>query len=455
MTDQSRVPAQLPSLREVVDDYLDRRAQIPAVCKDYEEMHKRVDLTVTMGGAYVGRSYNYHPSLSERTLDENLLKSAWRYVYNGLNIKQIASASDRKRLDMVLEKSKPFTIENIREEFGQYLVDPRFHILKGLAECFIDLDPAYKSHSKVKVGVQGLPKRIIIERVCDSYGIEGWGGQRLRDVLNAMNVYHGDPHMEHREFRTLIDTARKEGSATYKGMTLKLFKNNNGHLIFPHHKLVMINEALAEFYGDVLPDTPEAAPKKRTGTAVSKDLQFYPTPDEVIERIMHDVRLETGQKVLEPSCGDGRILDWLRAKQSGLNLFGVEVDAGRVEQTRAKGHTVYHSNFLATTPIPDFDLVVMNPPFYGLHWQKHLEHAQRFLRPPPEGKRWGGGQLICILPATAFYDGHLGKMGLVKADAHEKDRGWLDSGWRDLPVASFAASGTNVPTGYITVTRRE
>lgn len=67
----------------------------------------------------------------------------------------------------------------------------------------------------------------------------------------------------------------------------------------------------------------------------------------------------------------------------------------------------------------------MNPPFAGCHWRKHLDHAMRFLV--------DGGGLVAILPGTAWYDGHLSD---------------IKGTWRDLPVASFAESGTNVPTGY-------
>lgn len=66
----------------------------------------------------------------------------------------------------------------------------------------------------------------------------------------------------------------------------------------------------------------------------------------------------------------------------------------------------------------------MNPPFYGRHYLHHVRHALKFLRP--------GGVLVAILPATAWYD-------------HDE----LKGEWQDLPVASFAAAGTNVPTGMI------
>jgi 16S rRNA G1207 methylase RsmC len=79
---------------------------------------------------------------------------------------------------------------------------------------------------------------------------------------------------------------------------------------------------------------------------------------------------------------------------------------------------------LDQAPTPEFDKVVMNPPFYGRHYVKHVQHALRFLKP--------GGTLVSILPATAHYD-------------HDE----LKGEWRDLPVASFADAGTNVPTGLL------
>ena len=60
---------------------------------------------------------------------------------------------------------------------------------------------------------------------------------------------------------------------------LKRFANGNGHLFFGPDMLETVNKGLAEYYGEVLADCPEEAPKKRTGTAVSKDLAFYRTPD--------------------------------------------------------------------------------------------------------------------------------------------------------------------------------
>ncbi len=137
----------------------------------------------------------------------------------------------------------------------------------------------------------------------------------------------------------------------------------------------------------------------------------------------HDSTLPT-YRVLEPSCGDGRIMDELRKR--GCQSFGIEYHAGRAAEARAKGHNVLTANFLECPPRPEFDFVVMNPPFSGRHYIKHISHALKFLKP--------GGRLVSILPATAWYD-----------------HGEIKGSWTDLPVGSFAEAGTNVPTGIVRI----
>jgi 16S rRNA G1207 methylase RsmC len=113
-------------------------------------------------------------------------------------------------------------------------------------------------------------------------------------------------------------------------------------------------------------------------------------------------------------------------KAYGHRCFGYEYHPARAAAAKAKSHPVICGNFLESHPVPDYDVVVMNPPFYGRHYVKHVRHALKFLKP--------GGTLVAILPATAHYD-------------HQE----LQGHWKDLPVASFAEAGTNVPTGLLRI----
>jgi hypothetical protein len=358
-------------------------------------------------------------------------------MYEAYNLPDIIPAKDKRVIEMMFEKPLPFTLENIRETFGDYIADPWASILRGLAEAFSSLDPAFKSHEKVKIGVKGLPKRVIMSNV-SRYG--SWGRDRLRDILNALAAYQRKPLVDGAEIAAIIDNGEallkpwlsvnfhgQEKLYPARGVWLKRYQNGNGHLYFEPDTLADVNRALAQYYGEVLPDTPNTDAKKQASTAVSKDLQYYPTPIAVVDKIVADLGNIKGQRILEPSCGCGRFLDALR--RAGGDCFGIEYDPGRAEQARAKGHRVFRGNFLEAPPTKDRDLVVMNPPFYGRHYAKHIWHALKFLKP--------GGKLVAILPASARYDhGELDDL---------KPR------WSDLPVGSFSESGTNINTTVCTI----
>ena len=424
-------PAMRLSLSDIVAEYNAKREAIESIRKGLAEAVSACEIGTQIGGSYGGTIWGRSGKPEMVSPERALRSSAWRHVYQGLNIHMLAPASDRSRFERELDDPPEFTIDNIRATFGDYVADPRGSILRGLAEVFVQLDPAYKSHSKVRIGVKGLPKRVIISGAAGSYRFGSWGYDKLRDMLNALRVYRGLEHLSGREFSDLQSRAKPGEDVTQEGLTLRAFHNGNMHVLFDDATCRDINLALAEFYGEVLPDAPEENAKRRTGTDVSADLAYYPTPGAVAQRLVADLHLPEGSRVLEPSCGCGRLMDAVRAEYPGVTLRGIEYDAGRAAQARAKGHSVQVANFLDVPPDPTFDAVLMNPPFCGRHWRKHLDHAKRFLRNRDRQR----GVVLCILPASAWYDGHLTKQ---------------EGRWSDLPVASFAESGTNVPTGIFT-----
>lgn len=426
------------NLRDVVEEYDRKLAEIPEVIAAFKKAGEALTAAACIAGTY-GRTTIDTGNIYDHRLKESLLKSAWHHVYDGLNIETIASAKDKKRFEQAMSNPAPFTLDNIRATFGDFLLNPRGNILRGLAEVFSDLDPAFKSHDKVKIGVAGLPKRVIVG-YCNS--IHGYGRDKVRDILNALAAYQRKPLVTYQEIEALWKTEGallteweakdyqgKPIACPARGVRLRKFANGNGHLFFEPDALADINRALAEYYGDVLPDCSEEKPtQQRASTAVSKDLQYYPTPAAVVERVLREIYIQKNDRVLEPSCGCGRFLDALRA--AGAEAFGIEVDPGRAAQARANGHRVMLGNFLETLPTGDYDRVVMNPPFYGKHYAKHVNHALEFLKP--------GGTLTAILPITARYD-----------------HGLLTGQWHDLPVGSFSESGTNINTTVLTIRKRD
>ncbi|GAA2817078.1 methyltransferase family protein [Aminobacter aminovorans] len=447
--------ARQSTVSDLIDEYDQKRAAMESEVASFEAAYLKLEMAACIQGKFVAPVSRNRPHISAEELKRNLCKSGWKAIYDRLQIDRIASAKDRKLFERTVESPPELTFDNAKATFGDYLERPRHHILRGLAEVFADLDPAYKSHSKVKIGVKGLPKRVILSSFGSFYG--NYGRDKFRDIVNALAAYRGQPLMEYSEF-SAIDVAHRNGEDAIldgrvyageprygkveehqtfdRGLWIRKFSNGNAHVFFGPETLLDINKALAEFYGEVLPDAEEEDAKPKTGTAVSKDLQFYWSPADVIERALELAGLYNlrdwnhnppePSRVLEPSCGDGRIMDAVRKR--GHHVFGIEYHAGRAAEARAKGHNVLSANFLECPPKPDFDFVVMNPPFYGRHYVKHVRHALKFLKP--------GGQLVSILPATAHYD-------------HDE----LQGEWRDLPVGSFAEAGTNVPTGLLKIRR--
>jgi len=434
------VPALQRSLSDVVAEYDQKRAGIGDAVKSFEQACADLKSAAAVAGVYGGPVLDGRVSVYQRSIEEALLKSAWRYVYQMLNIATIGSAKDRSLFEQSMASPAPFTKDNVLATFGRYLIDPRGNILRGLAEVFCGLDQAYRSHEKMKIGVAGLPKRIVLTRVAD-YG--SYGRERLVDMLNALAAYRGEPLIEHADMKPVDDLhshfTPKAGQAIVRGLTIKIFMNRNAHVMFDKAALRDINKALAEYYGDVLPDCPEERPAKQASTAVSKDLAFYPTPAATVAWTLSQIEHRfgkdflRGKTVLEPSCGDGRFLDALRA--AGASVVGFEVDENRARISRGKGHGVVRANFLESEPKAYYDVVLMNPPFAGKHYAKHVRHAYAFLKP--------GGRLYAILPATARDHGLLEDVGLRAT--------YRDNTWTDLPVGSFSESGTNINTVLFTV----
>lgn len=427
-THGTNVPAMQRTVLDLVHEYEDKRAYMPKAIADFEAAFDALGMAATVQGTYIGpvgsKSY-----LHESALQKNLLSSGWKAIYNRLDIDRVASAKDKQLFQRKLADPPPLTLDAAKEMFRDYLERPRYHILKGLAEAFVDLDPAYKSHSKVRIGVKGLPKRVILT----GWGefSSGWAVDRFQDMVNALATYQGKPAIGWGEIRDI--DKRGDTVMEGRGITVRRFQNGNAHIFFDKWTLFDINKALAEFYGEVLPDAEPEGVKPSASTAVAKDLQFYWSPPAVVAAALDfaDVHEQTEYtrsrgieafRVLEPSCGDGRILDAIRAR--GHKSLGVEYHLPRAAEARAKGHSIVVGNFLEQRPVAEFDKVVMNPPFYGRHYVKHVSHAYKFLKP--------GGTLVSILPATAYYD-----HGEIKGE------------WRDLPVGSFSDAGTNVPTGML------
>lgn len=99
---------------------------------------------------------------------------------------------------------------------------------------------------------------------------------------------------------------------------------------------------------------------------------FYPTPTEVVERMLMGVDV-TDKYILEPSAGSGNIVDVLN--QRGVKqVYACEIDA-KLRKVLSGKCNVIGADFLSLTSedISHIDMIVMNPPFSKC--EDHILHA--------------------------------------------------------------------------------
>lgn len=176
---------------------------------------------------------------------------------------------------------------------------------------------------------------------------------------------------------------------------------------------------------------------------IGKDLPgFFPTPRPVIERMLELASIDRGQRVLEPSCGKGDILDILKEECPDIELQAIERNYSLSDVLSAKGHAVTFADFLEHNEL--YDRIVQNPPFEQGQDIDHVRHAYSLLRP--------GGRLVSVVCEGPFFRGDSKSVAF---------RDWLEEVNADieqLPDDAFqgreAFRQTGVRTRLVTITKQ-
>lgn len=164
---------------------------------------------------------------------------------------------------------------------------------------------------------------------------------------------------------------------------------------------------------------------------------FFQTPTKIAQQ-MAEWAVRSGDRVLEPSAGHGRIVKAAFAA-GAATVDCYEIDPKRVEElTKLRGNTpicewghINCADFLTVTPPHEsqlFDAIVMNPPFMRGAAALHILHAMRFLK--------RGGRLATLAPLSLRF----------REDAAHKELRQIisDDDIETLEPKSFAAEGTNI-----------
>lgn len=159
--------------------------------------------------------------------------------------------------------------------------------------------------------------------------------------------------------------------------------------------------------------------------AAQAKVGFYPTPVELFNYIEKVLSSELGKEkkiyLIDPCCGDGRILRNFKLKGFATKCYGVELDTERVNESRLYGKVLCGSIFdTIVRPLNAFSILFLNPPYDTDKEGKRMEitflkHAHKWLKV--------GGLLIYLVPEHIM---------------QRKDlRTWLSLHYRDIQCYRF------------------
>jgi hypothetical protein len=176
-----------------------------------------------------------------------------------------------------------------------------------------------------------------------------------------------------------------------------------------------------------------------TGTVLTdSDAQFFPTPAAVCDRLFELAELGDGDlTALEPSAGRGAIASRLWPHVDTVDCielhqkYAADIEAGDYARN------LWTGDFLAFAPHPEYDRVVMNPPFTRGQDIDHVRHALRFLVP--------GGLLVSVMMSSI----------LTREDRkHSEFREMVAAAgghFEKLPGRAFRESGTDISTVIVVI----
>ena len=390
-------------------------------------------------------------------------KGIWEHLVEATKLERLMDRTARDELRAQLSSGEDWpevTVENVYATIEGFEAQSFEIFQRGIATVFSTLDRRFRSHDGFKIG-----NRIVLNGAISEghWNYHRRQDENLRDVERTFYILDGRPHPE-RNAGIIADIDGAKGGmfdmrqfeVENDYFRVRGFKNGNLHLWFTRKDLVKkINRLLADYYGEVIGDSPDVADPDEMGpgyhVAPAKNFGFFETNEKTAEALFrrggfdHDNAL-AGRTVLEPSAGRGALADMARAR--GASVTCVELQGEHCAVLRHKGHQVVQADFLKLGPadLPIFDVVIMNPPFDRGRDCDHITHALQFVKP--------GGVLLAIASARIeFADDPRHRAFRKLVDRMEPLDRWDRRTWSDLPAGSFAHAGTNVNTCTLAIRR--
>lgn len=114
-------------------------------------------------------------------------------------------------------------------------------------------------------------------------------------------------------------------------------------------------------------------------------IDFYPTDTKTIEKLLGDIDFRKVNTCLEPSSGDGAIVEYIINTIKNIRSYNkikadidcIEIDNNLRYILQSKGFRVVCDDFLNYNTLKSYDLIAMNPPFSSQEY--HIKKAINML----------------------------------------------------------------------------
>lgn len=184
---------------------------------------------------------------------------------------------------------------------------------------------------------------------------------------------------------------------------------------------------------------------------IQKEFQYYEMPTSLVDRLIEFAQIESHDNILEPSAGQGAILEGIQRRFSGTgidltmdycelmennrNILGKKIDCGGLRAL------CVGIDFLKISDTPKWNKIIANPPFTKNADIDHIRKMYAVCK--------SGGRIVTI--ASLHW-----QMTENKKEIEFKK--WLDKiGGRCASIieaGAFKESGTNVATCIIVINKK-
>jgi hypothetical protein len=184
---------------------------------------------------------------------------AWRYLMDESGMRSLMSATKREAFDKQLaaDKVPELSREAIYDTFTALHASRGAMFEQGVIECYKRLSWCYKTNN---AGPMKFGKRIVMTYLT-SYGSPNHRStSELDDLMRVFHILDGKPEADHRQgCYALIAAAMQDQPAWPKHaendyISVRLFKNQNGHVTFKRPELIeQLNRIIIKHFPNVLP----------------------------------------------------------------------------------------------------------------------------------------------------------------------------------------------------------